>query len=141
MATFISSINASVLRQNHGVLPLENHSRLFHNLKLMERERRPPSVIIETHDRVQVSIRRRILKPEAIDFIAKADQTYQLTQQDALTARELATSHEWTISDIHQRLGTEIHPKQVRRTLEELTAKGRVRFEGNQRGCHYWEVS
>ena len=93
MATFVSSINASVLRQNHGVLPLENHSRLFHSLKLMERERRPASVIIETHDLVPVSMRRRILKPEAIDLVANADQTYQLPQQDALTARELATSH------------------------------------------------
>jgi ATP-dependent DNA helicase RecG len=50
---------------------------------------------------VQVTVRRRILKPEVIDFIAKADQTFQLTQRerialgllaqhDALTARELA---------------------------------------------------
>jgi ATP-dependent DNA helicase RecG len=146
-------------------------------------------------------VRRRILKPEVIDFIAKADQTYQLTQRerialgllaqhDALTARELATTLElpsvealqpwlkrlldwhlvqsagrtqatryfvdpaccaasssparppssalsrtawprwcWktcsatpesAISDIHQRVGGEIHPKQVKRALEEL---------------------
>jgi len=74
MTTFISSISACVARQNHGVLLLENSVRLFHNLKLVERERRPAPVIIETHDRVQVSIRWRILKPEAIDFIAKTDQ-------------------------------------------------------------------
>lgn len=93
----------------------ENLARLFHDLKLMEREGsgfdkiyevllsqgRPVPELIETHDRVQVTVRRRILKPEVIDFIAKADQTYQLTQRerialgllaqhDALTARELA---------------------------------------------------
>lgn len=62
---------------------------------------RPAPELIETHDRVQVTVRRRILKPEVIDFIAKADQTYQLMQRerialgllaqhDALTARELA---------------------------------------------------
>ena len=93
----------------------ENLARLFHDLKLMEREGsgfdkiyevllsqgRPAPELIETHDRVQVTVRRRILKPEVIDFIAKADQTYQLTQRerialgllaqhDALTARELA---------------------------------------------------
>lgn len=93
----------------------ENLARLFHDLKLMEREGsgydkiyevllsqgRPAPELIETHDRVQVTVRRRILKPEIIDFIAKADQTYQLTQRerialgllaqhDALTARELA---------------------------------------------------
>ena len=68
----------------------EHLARLFHDLKLMEREGsgfdkifevllsqgRPAPELIETHDRVQVTVRRRILKPEVIDFIAKADQTY-----------------------------------------------------------------
>jgi ATP-dependent DNA helicase RecG len=115
---------------NPGLLPLgvtpqnvlhrtvrrnEHMARLFHDLKLMEREGsgfdrifevllsqgRPAPELSETHDRVQVTVRRRILKPEVIDFIAKADQTYQLTQRerialgllaqhDAMTARELA---------------------------------------------------
>lgn len=93
----------------------EHLARLFHDLKLMEREAsgfdrfvevllsqgRPAPKLIETHERVQVTIRRRILKHEVIDFIAKADQTYRLTQReriapgplaqhDAMTARELA---------------------------------------------------
>ena len=93
----------------------EHLARLFHDLKLMEREGsgydkifevllsqgRPVPALIETHDRVQVTVWRRIHAPEVIDFIAKADQTYQLTQRerialgllaqhDALTARELA---------------------------------------------------
>lgn len=97
----------------------EHLARLFHDLKLMEREGsgfdkifevllsqgRPAPELIEMHDRVQVTVRRRILKPEVIDFIAKADQTYQLTQRerialsllaqhDALTARELADALE-----------------------------------------------
>lgn len=97
----------------------EHLARLFHDLKLMEREGsgydkifevllsqgRPAPELIESHDRVQVTVRRRILKPEVIDFIAKADQTYQLTQReritlgllaqhDALSARELASTLE-----------------------------------------------
>jgi ATP-dependent DNA helicase RecG len=101
----------------HTTVRRNDHlARLFHDLKLMEREGsgfdkifevllsqgRPAPELIETHDRVQVTVRRRILKPEVIDFIAKADQTYQLTQRerialgllaqhDAMTARELAT--------------------------------------------------
>ena len=50
-------------------------------------------------------MRRRILKPEIIGFIAKVDRTYQLTQRecialgllarhDVLTARELASTLE-----------------------------------------------
>ncbi|MFW5394883.1 MAG: ATP-dependent DNA helicase RecG [Candidatus Accumulibacter regalis] len=214
----------------------EHLARLFHDLKLMEREGsgfdkifevllsqgRPAPELIETHDRVQVTVRRRILKPEVIDFIAKADQTYQLAQRerialgllaqhDALTARELATTLElpsvealqpwlkrlldWhlvqsagrtqatryfvdsgllrslkftgettlkriephrlaalvledlqrypesAISDIHRRVGGEIHPKQVKRALEDLIGRGAVRFEGNYRWRRYWAVS
>lgn len=54
---------------------------------------------------LHTTVRRRILKPEVIDFMAKADQTYQLAQRerialgllaqhDALTARELAAALE-----------------------------------------------
>lgn len=214
----------------------EHLARLFHDLKLMEREGsgfdkifevllsqgRPAPELIETHDRVQVTVRRRILRPEVIDFIAKADQIYQLTQReriavgllvqhDALTARELADTLElpsvealqpwlkrllhWhlvqsagrtkatryfvdpgllrslkfigettlkriephrlaalvledlqrypesAISDIHRRIGGEIHPKQVKRALEELIERGAVRFEGNNRWRRYRAMS
>ena len=214
----------------------EHLARLFHDLKLMEREGsgfdrifevllsqgRPAPELIETHDRVQVTVRRRILKPEVIDFIAKADQSYQLTQRerialgllaqhDSMTARELAVVLElrsvealqpwikrlldWqlvksagrtqarhyfvdpallrtlsftgettlkriephrlaalvledlqrypgsAIGDIRQRVGSEIHPKQVKRALEELIKRGAVRFEGDNRWRRYWAVS
>ncbi len=97
----------------------EHLARLFHDLKLMEREGsgfdrvyevllsqgRPAPELIESSDSVKVIVRRRILKPEIIDFIAKADSTYNLTQRerialgllaqkDALTARELMSSIE-----------------------------------------------
>ncbi|MHB8235967.1 MAG: ATP-binding protein [Acidithiobacillus ferrivorans] len=105
----------------------EHMARLFHDLKLMEREGsgfdkifevllsqgRPAPELIELHDRVQVTVRRRILRPEVIDFIAKADQTYQLTQRerialgllaqhDAMTARELAAVLELPSVDVLQ---------------------------------------
>lgn len=105
----------------------ENLARLFHDLKLMEREGsgfdkiyeillsqgRPAPELIETHDRVQVTVRRRILKPDVIDFIAKADQTYQLTQREritlgllaqreALSARELTAALELSSVDALQ---------------------------------------
>jgi len=115
---------------NPGLLPLgvtpqnilhttvrrnEHLARVFHDLKLMEREGsgfdrlyevllsqgRPVPELREGPDRVEVTIRRRILKPEVIDFMTRADQVFQLTQRerialgllaqhDALTARELA---------------------------------------------------
>lgn len=220
----------------HTTVRRNDHlARLFHDLKLMEREGsgfdkiyevllsqgRPVPELIETHDRVQITVSRRIVKPEVIDFIAKADEIYQLTQrerialgllalQDALTARELTNALElqstdalqswlkrllnWqlvqsagrtqatryfvdpnllrslnfvggttlkriephrlsalvledlqrypesAISDIHQRVGAEIHPKQVKRALEALIKSGDVRFEGENRWRRYWAV-
>lgn len=232
---------------NPGLLPLgvtpgnilhttvrrnEHLARLFHDLKLMEREGsgfdkiyevllsqgRPAPELVEQHDRVQVTVRRRILRPEVIDFIAKADETYPLTQRerivlgllaqhDALTARELIATLElptvealqpwlsrlldWhiaqstgrtqatryfvdpgllrdlnfaggttlkriephrlaaliledlgrypqsAIGEIRQRIGGEIHPKQVKRALDALIEKGEVRFEGDRRWRRY----
>jgi ATP-dependent DNA helicase RecG len=211
----------------------EHLARLFHDLKLMEREGsgfdkmfevllsqgRPAPELIEAHDRVQVTIRRRILAPKVIDFIAKADQTYPLTQREritlgllaqheALTARELGNALEmahvdamspwlrrlleWqlvrsagrtqatryfiapellqalefratttlkriephrlaalvledlrlypgsAISAVHQRVGPELHPKQVKRAMDELIERGEARFEGDKRWRRYW---
>lgn len=213
----------------------EHLARLLHDLKLMEREGsgfdrifevllsqgRPVPELSEAHDRVQVTVHRRILKPEVIDVMAKANQTYPLTQRerialgvlaqhDALTARELTSVlelpsvealHPWlqrllewglvkragrtqatryfvgadllrrldfagntahhptepdrllalvhedlqrhpksAISDIHRRIGPEIHPKQVKRALEELSERGAVRFEGSNRWRRYWAM-
>lgn len=92
----------------------EQMARLFHDLKFMEREGsgfdkvyevllsqgRPAPELIEEHDRVQVCISRRIVRPEVIDFVAKADKSFQLSQRerialallaqhDGMTAREL----------------------------------------------------
>jgi len=105
----------------------EHLARLFHDLKLMEREGsgfdrvyevllsqgRPAPVITEGADSVTVVVRRRILKPEVIDFIAKADETFHLTQRerialgllaqsDALTARELCATLELKALDALQ---------------------------------------
>lgn len=211
----------------------EHLARLFHDLKMMEREGsgfdkmyevllsqgRPAPELAETHDRVQVTVRRRILAPRVIDFIAKADQTHQLTQREritlgllaqheAMTARELMAALElptvealapwlkrlldWqlvhssgrtqamryfvapdllqaldfqgtttlkriephrlaalvmedlrrypasAISAVHQRVGAEIHPKQIKRVIDELISRGEVRFEGEKRWRRYW---
>jgi ATP-dependent DNA helicase RecG len=151
---------------NPGLLPLgvtpqnilhttvrrnEHLARLFHDLKLMEREGsgfdkmfevllsqgRPAPEPTELHDRVQVTVRRRIIKPEVIDFLAKADQTYQLTQrerialgllaqQDAMTARELVSALELPSVD-------SLHPW-LRRPLEwEL-----VRSTGRTQATRYF---
>ncbi len=96
-------------------------ARVFHDLGLMEREGsgydllyevllsqgRPLPRITEGSDSVKVTIEKRIVRPEVIDFLAKADQTYilkqrekialgLLAQHDTMTARELADTLELT---------------------------------------------
>ena len=211
----------------------EHLARLFHDLKLMEREGsgfdrifevllsqgRPAPELTESHDRVQVTVHRRILKPEVIDFVAQADQAHGLTQREritlgllaqreSITGRELVQALElsgaealqpwlkrllaWglvqhsgrtqatryfvapallhsrglapattlqriephrlaelvledlrrypgsAIGDVRRRIGTEIHPRQIKRTIDAQVEQGRVRLVGQNRGRRYW---
>lgn len=59
----------------------------------------------------------------------------------ALVLEDLQRYPESAISDIHRRIGGEIHPKQVKRALEELIERGAVRFEGNNRWRRYWAMA
>lgn len=151
---------------NPGLLPLgvtpqnvlhttvrrnEHLARLFHDLKLMEREGsgfdkiyevllsqgRPVPELVEAHDRVQVTVRRRILAPDVIDFLAKADQTHQLTQREritlgllaqheALTARELAAALELPTTEALQPW------------LQRLTEWGLVQSAGRTQATRYF---
>jgi ATP-dependent DNA helicase RecG len=64
---------------------------------------RPVPELTEGPDRVEVIVRRRVIRPEVIDFITRADEFFQLRQReritlgllaqhDTLTARELASA-------------------------------------------------
>jgi len=59
----------------------------------------------------------------------------------ALVLEDLQRYPESAISDIHRRIGGEIHTKQVKRALEDLIGRGAVRFEGNKRWRRYWAES
>ncbi|WP_241356772.1 hypothetical protein, partial [Escherichia coli] len=59
----------------------------------------------------------------------------------ALVLEDLQRYPRSAISDIHKRVGGEIHPKQVKRALEELIGRGEVRFEGDNRWRRYWAVA
>ena len=59
----------------------------------------------------------------------------------ALVLEDLQRYPKSAISDIHQRVGREIHPKQVKRALEELIERGDIRFEGDKRWRRYWAVA
>lgn len=94
-------------------------ARVFHDLGLMEREGsgfdlmyevltsqgRSVPVVVEGNDRVEVTVSRRVIKSEVIDFIARVDHALQLSQRaritlgilvqtEGMTARQLADALE-----------------------------------------------
>jgi ATP-dependent DNA helicase RecG len=102
----------TTVRRNEGL------ARVFHDLRLMEREGsgfdkmyevllsqgRPVPEIQEGPDRVEVTIRRRILHPLVIDLIAKADQNYQLMQRERITLGILAGYEALTAIELSEKL-------------------------------------
>jgi len=68
----------------------------------------------------------------------------ELIEPHRLAARvleHLQRYPESAISCIHGRVGGEIHPKQVKRALEDLIGRWAVRCEGDYRWRRYWAVS
>lgn len=83
----------------HVSIPRNPHlAKVFYDLQMMEREGsgfdlmykvllstgRPIPEVKEGNDRVQVTIQKRIVEKEIVDFMSKVDQTYQPTQKEQI---------------------------------------------------------
>jgi ATP-dependent DNA helicase RecG len=96
----------------------ENLARIFHDLKLMEREGsgfdriyevllsqgRGLPVVKEGSDRVEVIIYRQILTQDVINLLAIADQQYQLSQREKITLGLLAQQESLSSNVLSQQL-------------------------------------
>ncbi len=133
------------VRRNEGL------ARVFHDLKLMEREgsgydkiyevllsqgKLPPEPV-EGPDRVEVTVRKRILNPLIIDFIDKADQTFHLRQKEKISLGLIAQHESLTALQIVQLLelkdATELHS-----WLNRLISWEIVRTKGKTKGMMYF---
>jgi ATP-dependent DNA helicase RecG len=90
-------LHTSIKRNNHL-------AQVFYDLKLMEREGsgydriyevlltsgKPLPKVTEGMDRVTVSVEKRIVKPEILEFLHRADATFQLRQRELITLGLLA---------------------------------------------------
>lgn len=137
-------LHASVRRNEHL-------ARLCHDLKLMEREGsgfdaiydvllsqgRPAPLVQEGPDWVRVTLERSAPDQQVLAFIAKASETYPLTQRErislgllaqneALTARELAARLELTDAD------------QLRPWIDRLCDWGLVGQSGRTQATRYF---
>ena len=133
------------VRRNEGL------ARVFHDLKLMEREgsgydklyeillsqgKLPPEPV-EGPDRVEVTVRKRILNPLIIDFIDKADRRFQLRQKEKICLG-LIVQHESVAANqltrfLELRDASQLHP-----WLDRLLAWEIVKSRGRTRGTVYF---
>lgn len=133
------------VRRNEGL------ARVFHDLKLMEREgsgydtlyevllsqgKQPPEPL-EGPDRVEVTVRKRILNPLIIDFIDKADQTFHLRQKEKICLGLVAQHESLTALQLTQflelRNSGELSP-----WLDRLVGWEIIRYRGKTKGMTYF---
>jgi ATP-dependent DNA helicase RecG len=162
---FISLYSDRLQIKNPGRLPLgvtpknilhesirrnEHFAKLLHDLSLMEREgsgydkiyevllsqgKRLPEVL-EGPDSVEVVVRRRIFDTRIIDFVAKVDAAFQLTQREKIGLGLLAQQEALTSLELCRLLELKnaeaLHP-----WLDRLLRAGIVVSHGKTKGQSY----
>jgi ATP-dependent DNA helicase RecG len=137
-------LHKSVRRNDHL-------ARLFHDLKLMEREGtgfdtmyavllaqgRPAPVVVEGSDSVHVTVRRQILKPELVGFMAKADGAFQLSQREKITLGLLAMSDGLTALELAAKLELR-SVEELKPWLGRLQGLKLVESQGRTKGTRYF---
>lgn len=150
---------------NPGLLPLgvtprnilhtsvkrnEHLAKVFYDLKLMEREGSGYDVmydvllssgkqipeVAEGEDRVTVTVRKRIVNPAVINFVAQADELYRLTQKERITLGLLAQHGAMTIIELTRELKLN-EALETRRWLGRLVDLGVVKHRGKTKGKEY----
>lgn len=137
-------LQKTVRRNNHL-------AQIFHDLKLMEREGTGYDRIYETQlaqakaipqvreeeDRVAVRIERRILKPELIDLLARADQQFGLSARERIALGLIAQHGSLTALEFGRLLQIEGDDR-IRVWLGTLPAKNVVLSRGQTRATEYF---
>jgi ATP-dependent DNA helicase RecG len=132
-------------RRNDGL------ARIFHDLKLMEREgsgidllyerllasgRRAPT-ITEGTDSVHVTVSRRVVQPGVIRLLVEADQRYQLTQRERITFALVAQTEGLSAAELAEELELP-DTAALRPWLGRLLTWGLVEQSGRTRAARYF---
>lgn len=126
-------------------------ARLFHDLHLMEREGtgydlmyatllaggRGVPIPVEGHDRVEVTIPRRVVKPAMITLMAKAAEQLDLSQRETITLGLLALHDGLTTKALAQHLELR-ETADLSTWLGRLLALGVVITSGRTKGTRYF---
>jgi ATP-dependent DNA helicase RecG len=140
-----SNILHASRRRNDGL------ARIFHDLKLMEREGtgfdlmyerllasgRAAPTAREGVDSVHVVVPRRVVHPGVIRLIAEADRKYQLTQRERIVLGLLAQSEGLTAGELAAKLELE-DPGDLPRWFGRLSELGLVESTGRTKATRYF---
>ena len=131
-------------------------ARLFHDLNLMEREGSGYDMLYETlasqgralpavergEDYVAVTVWRRLIKPEIIDFMTRISTELQLTQRERITLGILVQHDTLTANQLTDRLNLADDTKSLTNWLGRLLEHRVVGHTGKTRGkCYFVEPS
>lgn len=136
-------LHQSVARNRHL-------SEVFYALGLMEKEgsgydrlyevllsqARPVPAVREESDRVVVTVERRIIKPEVIDFLARIEERYQLSQRERISLGLLAQHGSMSALEFSRILAVDADTR-LRRWLGRLLDEEIVTSRGRTRGTEY----
>jgi len=126
-------------------------ARVFHDLKLMEREGsgfdlmyerllasgRAAPTASEGVDSVHVVVPRRVLQPSVIRFIADAEQKYQLAQRERIALGLLAQTEGLSAIELAARLELD-GPAALRSWIARLLELGLVERSGRTAATRYF---
>lgn len=126
-------------------------ARVFHDLKLMEREGsgfdlmydrlltsgRAAPTVSEREDSVHVVVERRVMHPGVIRLIAEADQRYQLTQRERIALGTLARSEGLSAMQLSGALEL-CDAAELKPWIARLETLGLVEHRGRTRATRYF---
>lgn len=135
-------------RRNDGL------ARVFHDLKLMEREGsgfdliyerllasgRSAPTVKEGPDSVHVTVPRRVVEPGIIRLVAQADQRIDLTQRERIALALLAQTEGLPAAELADRLELE-DASALRPWIGKLLDRGLVEQSGRTKGTTYFVPS
>ena len=131
----------------------EHLARLFHDLKLMEREGsgydkiyeillsqgKPLPEPVEGSDWFKVTVRKRIINPRIIDFVAKVDSQLQLRQREKICLGLLAQHEAMTALELCSALELK-EASELKPWLDRLLDLKIVKKRGKTKGTTYFIV-
>lgn len=127
-------------------------SKVFYDLKLMDREGsgydklyevllsngKQVPVLSEGDDRVSVTVRNKIFKPDIIRIIELANESYHLKQKEKICLGLIAQHTTLSSVEFSKILNFQNNPNAIRDWLGKLPEYGLIKSKGKTKGVEYY---